>query len=106
MPAVRIAPDKATFDAALFTPGGTFDGYVRRRGPRNVFVRAFGEDYVLNPDGVFCLATKSNDGRTCYSYGGTLNARLNCRETADLAEQLSAERIATDIAETEPRLSQ
>lgn len=86
-PHVRIAPDRATFDAAATGPH-PYDGWVKRRQGRSIHLAALGENYVLNFDNVFCLATRHEDGRTWYSYGGKLNARLGCLQTHELATAL------------------
>ena len=69
----KFAPSKSAFDSALFTPGGTFDGYLHKRRVQNGIKLSYqNENYVLNREGVFCLQTK-HEGRNWYSYGGKLN---------------------------------
>lgn len=97
---VIIAKDKSAMLDTLFKPvdGRTADGYIERvqAGKRNRGIKLWvnNETYVLNFDGVFCFATKLPDGRTWYSYGGNLNARLTCSGRHELAcaiRELAAE---------------
>lgn len=73
------------FTDALFTPGGTFDGYIDKQLKNGIRLFFRGEIYVLNRDNVFCLATKQSDGKTWYSYGGKINA-LSYATTCALAD--------------------
>ena len=84
-----IAPSKSAFDDALFTPGGTFDGYVRRIVKGGIRLFVMGENYTLNREDVFCLETKRADGRMWFSYGGRLNERT-MGQLADLADSIRA----------------
>ena len=90
----KFAPSKSAFDSALFTPGGTFDGYLHKRPVQNGIKLTYqDENYDLNRDGVFCLQTQHN-GKAWYSYGGKLNASLGMRERAELAQIIRALAVA------------
>jgi hypothetical protein len=84
---LKFARNLTAFTDCLFRPyeGGTCDGYIDRVLKSNQ-VRLFfrGETYVLNQENVFCLATKMENGKTWYSYGGKLNT-LTLSERDDLA---------------------
>lgn len=82
---LTIARNADEFTDRLFTGPATHSGFVVRRLKRGIKLWAMGEDYVLNEDGVFCLATRLN-GQTWYSYGGRLNAALTMTERYDLAQ--------------------
>lgn len=70
----RMARNLDEFLGSLFKGPTTFDGYViKKKKDGQIKLWAWGENYVLNLDHVFCLATKLPDGRTWYSYGGRLN---------------------------------
>ena len=83
----RIAINQDQFTDALFTPGGTFDGYIDKQLKNGIRLFFRGEIYVLNRDNVFCLATKQSDGKTWYSYGGQINT-LSYATTCALAEYI------------------
>ncbi len=86
---MTIARNQTEFLNGLFTGPKTADGFIVRKLKRGIKLWALGEDYVLNQDGVFCLATKLN-GQTWYSYGGRLNAALSMTQRAELADNIRA----------------
>lgn len=104
-----FARNKAAFDSALFTGPATFDGYIVRvlkSGGIKLVFRS--EVYVLNSDGVFCLATKQSDGRMWYSYGGKLNelSMSALSDLADVVRSLAApvSSVAAEMRWDDPRL--
>lgn len=76
--------DNLLNDPALQRAPVTDSIIVIRLLRNGVGVFTLGEEYVLNHENVFCLATKHADGSTWYSYGGKLNRRT-LAERDDLA---------------------
>jgi hypothetical protein len=65
----------------------TMDGIkINKVSPDEVNLSYKGENYVLNRNGVFVLATQLDDGRTWYSYGGKLNAEHSLKELDNLLD--------------------
>lgn len=87
--AKELVKGKDAFLNRLFTGPATADGFFEVKH-NQIRVTYRGENYVLNREDVFCLATKQADGRTWYSYGGELN-RLSIGERSELAAQIRRE---------------
>lgn len=57
-----LAPNASTLVESLFTPGGTPDGFIRKKSKRSVDFFAFGHELTLNTHGVVCHRSKQPDG--------------------------------------------
>ena len=83
-PKPKIAISKLSYDAS---EPGLFDGWIVKALKHGIRLKVFGEDYILNRDGVFCYETIS-DGQKWYSYGGKLNTEVRYLHVRELADEI------------------